>query len=162
MPEAVRLVEVSAIPRTTKSVPVDDPVALLKKFSKLERVCEEHRGIGLAAVQVGWDDKMFIVKTPSTAVRYFLNATYAPVGESRFTSCEGCLSLPGRMFLVLRFKTVRVTGKELLVDKGLEVIDVDFEESDHLYSAVYQHEIDHCQGVMIDEIGQEIKLRPVT
>lgn len=161
MSELARLVGVSVIPRITREVRTQNPVSLLKKLSVLERLCETSKGIGLCAVQVGWDDSMFVVKEYGS-YRYFVNASYTHVGDSRFTSCEGCLSLPGRMFLVPRFRDVRVTGQEILLGQEVTVETVDFVPANNLYTAVYQHEIDHVRGVMIDEIGQEIKLRPLS
>lgn len=154
------LVEANSIPRQTVEVSRDDPVGLLKRFSAMVALCEASNGIGLAAVQVGWTDRMFIVKTKS-GFRYFVNTSYAPLGEEKFTSCEGCLSLPGKAYLVPRYKSVRVTGSELLVQGAVTIEDVAFDVDDPLYTAVYQHEIDHCFGVMINEIGREVVIRPV-
>ena len=77
-------------------------------------------------------------------------------------SIEGCLSLKNkegslRFFKVKRYKKVRVTGKMLLTDKDLKLIDLD-KELDGLMGTVYQHEIDHHRGILISDIGEELHL----
>ena len=47
----------------------------------------------------------------------------------------------------------------MLVGEGVVFQNVDFEVSDPLYSAVFQHEIGHCFGELISEVGQEVRLR---
>lgn len=153
------LVPVAEIPRKTETVKQDEPIEVFKKLNVLRVICSREKGIGLAAVQVGMPDRMFVVRTPDDKFRYFINTKYEPVGEQTFTSCESCLSLPGRVFLVPRKNKVRVFGTEVLIEPEVTFKEVDFEEGDPLYTAVFQHEIDHCDGVMIDEIGQEIRVR---
>lgn len=154
-----KLVPVAEIPRLTNEVSTDNAVAVFKKFSNLQAVCLREKGVGLCAVQVGLEDRMFVVRKPDDEFRYFINAKYTPVGDDKFTSCEGCLSLPGRAFLVPRHRAVRVVGTEMLVGEGITFQEVDFEESDPVYTAVFQHEIDHCYGIMIDEVGREVRVR---
>lgn len=154
-----KLVSVQEIPRTTNEV-VGDPISIYRKFVTLQAICQRENGVGLAAVQIGLPDRMFVTKSQDESFRYFLNTQYAPVGDEKFTSCEGCLSLPNRLFLVSRNQTVKVTGMEMLVGEGVTFQDVDFEVSDPLYTAVFQHEIGHCFGELISEIGKEVRIRP--
>jgi peptide deformylase len=80
---------------------------------------------------------------------------------------EGCLSLRAadgslRYWLVERPKRVRVRGLKLRPHPEtfrLEFADIDFVEDHRVYSVVYAHEIDHQNGVLISDIGQEIELR---
>ena len=156
-----KLVPVPDIPRVTTEVAYTDPIAVYRKFNTLEAVCVREKGVGLCAVQIGLPDRMFVTRSPDGSFRYFVNAKYEAVGDEKFTSCEGCLSLPGRAFLVPRHRVVRVIGTEMLVGEGVVFKEVDFEERDPLYTAVFQHEIDHCFGVLISEIGREVRVRPV-
>ena len=62
-------------------------------------------------------------------------------------SCEGCLSFPGLYQNVRRAKTVKVQAYNL---KG-ELYEMDCSE---LPARVWQHEIDHLNGVLfIDKMG---------
>lgn len=153
------LVPVSDIPRLTNEVATGDPTAVFRKFSNLQTICLRENGIGLSAVQIGLADRMFVTKSPDGTFRYFFNTKYVPIGTEQFTSCEGCLSLPGRAFLVSRHKIIKVTGTEMLVGEGIVFQEVDFEVSDPLYTAVFQHEIGHCDGELISEIGKEVRVR---
>ena len=155
----MKLVAVEEIPRLTNEVATDDPIAVFRKFLTLQAICEQANGIGLAAVQIGLHDRMFVTKNQNGTFRYFINAKYTPVGDEKFTSCEGCLSLPGRAFLVSRYKIINVTGTEMIVGEGVVFHDVGFDVSDLLYTAVFQHEIGHCYGELISEIGKEVRVR---
>jgi peptide deformylase len=155
-----KLVAVAEIPRLTTEVAYTDPIAVYKKFHVLEAVCLREKGIGLCSVQIGSSDRMFVIRCRDDSFRYFVNTKYEAVGDDKFTSCEGCLSLPGRAFLVPRFRTVRIVGTEMLATEGVAFKEVNFIEDDPLYTAVFQHEIDHCFGIMIDELGQEMRVRP--
>ncbi len=154
------LVPVSEIPRQTVEVATDDLLAAFRKSMTLQSVCLRENGIGLSAVQIGWHDRMFVTKNQDGSFRCFINTKYEPVTDEKFTSCEGCLSLQGRAFLVPRFKTVRIVGTEVVIGDSVTIKNVDFEEPDPLYSAVYQHEIDHTDGILISEIGKEVRVRP--
>lgn len=155
------LVPVSDIPRLTNEVVTSDPTVVFRKFSTLQAVCLRENGIGLCAVQIGLPDRMFVTKNPDGTFRYFINTKYIPVGDEKFTSCEGCLSLPGRAFLVPRYTNIKVVGTEMLVGEGITFQEVSFDLSDPLYTAVFQHEIGHCDGELISEIGKEVRVRRV-
>ncbi len=55
---------------------------------------------------------------------------------------EGCLSIPGLYVEMLRPKTVLVRG----VDLDGEIIEI---EADELEARMFQHEIDHLNGVLM-------------
>lgn len=153
------LVPASDVPRKVGLVSIADPVTIFKKFSTLQAICLRENGLGLAAVQLGVPENMFVVKKPDGDFQCFLNMKYTSVTEEIFISCEGCLSLPNRLFLVPRYKTIRIKGLEMIVGEEINFVEVDLEIDDPLNVAVMQHEIGHCFGEMIDEIGREIRIR---
>jgi peptide deformylase len=55
---------------------------------------------------------------------------------------EGCLSIPGLYVEMLRPKTVLVRG----IDLDGEIIEI---EADELEARMFQHEIDHLNGVLM-------------
>jgi len=57
---------------------------------------------------------------------------------------EGCLSVPGMSFEIVRPKQILVTGIDL------DGNEVSF-EADELWSRLIQHEIDHLDGVLLLE-----------
>ncbi|MGH9286313.1 MAG: peptide deformylase, partial [Acidimicrobiales bacterium] len=64
--------------------------------------------------------------------------------RGEWTFNEGCLSVPGLYFPVVRPKEVHLTGHDL---DGNE-ISID---ADELLARLFQHELDHLDGVLVLE-----------
>jgi len=96
-------------------------------------------GIGLAAPQIGISKRIIVVDTGDNLIE-MVNPEII-YGEGEQTGSEGCLSVPNVVGLVKRAKKVTVKG---LNRKGEEV---NIEASD-LLARVFQHEIDHLDGVL--------------
>jgi peptide deformylase len=101
-------------------------------------------GLGLAAPQVGVQKRLFVYdlddgEGPKTIV----NPT---ISEARgeWTYDEGCLSVPGLYFPIVRPKEVHLTGWDL---DGREVSI----EADELLARLFQHELDHLDGTLLLE-----------
>ncbi len=103
---------------------------------------EVEEGIGLAAPQVGVRKRLFtfdlhegdgpaVVINPEIVHR-----------EGEVLSGEGCLSVPGYHFEVVRSERVTMRGVDL---DGNEVVL----EGDDLLARMIQHEIDHLDGVLL-------------
>ncbi len=109
-------------------------------------------GVGLAAPQVGVQKRFFVYDIhDDTGPHVLLNPqVVAATGEWEYE--EGCLSLPGLAFEIVRPKLVTVQGLDL---DGNEVTI----EGDELLGRVFLHEIDHLDGVlMLDRLdGDERK-----
>jgi peptide deformylase len=161
----LKIVPIEDIPKAG-DVPTENLIDVFRICTQMEKICTDNDGIGLSAVQVGIPWKLFIVlhdeKKKGYYYKYLLNCEYAGHGD-KGKSIEGCLSLRNsegnlRRFEVSRFPNVIVTGKELAItDKGLELKDLKI-ALDGLYSIVYQHEIDHQNGILISDIGVEVEL----
>lgn len=108
-------------------------------------------GIGLAAPQVGVQQRFFVFdlgdeEDPDRRVLINPEITGSD-GEWSFE--EGCLSIPGKHFAILRPKVIEVTGRDL---NGNEVSF----EADELLSRLIQHELDHLNGVlMVDHLDED-------
>jgi peptide deformylase len=109
----------------------------------------EHKGVGLAAPQIGVNLRVFIVSVDGTRenARVYINPAIR-VGGGLETHEEGCLSIPGVYADVKRYKKCTVTATDLdgktftHEGKGLEV-------------RAFQHEYDHLEGTLIkDRMGQ--------
>jgi len=97
-------------------------------------------GIGLAAPQVGIQKRLFVYdigEGPQTLVNPEIVESD---GEWAFD--EGCLSVPGLAFEIVRPKEVHVVGRDL---DGEEVSI----EADELLGRLFQHELDHLDGVLL-------------
>ena len=97
-------------------------------------------GIGLAAPQIGVKKRFFVYdvdEQPGVLINPVVTGTD---GEWEFD--EGCLSIPGKYFTIVRPKTIEVRGLDL---DGNEVTF----EADELFSRLIQHELDHLDGVLM-------------
>jgi peptide deformylase len=161
----MNLVPIADIPKEVQDTPTDNLMKIYKVCLQMEDICRAGNGVGLSAVQVGIPWKLFIVRSMlfEGAFQYFVNCKYDPlqdVNEKFRQSLEGCLSLPGRQFLVNRYSKIKVSGKILVIHKDLVLNDfsIDLTDPKDIYSIIYQHEIDHGNLITIDQIGTEIDL----
>lgn len=126
------------------------PIKLLTR-SKIKRIhgmldiMKESGGIGLAAPQIGWTVRAFVMnvtgKTEDDLI--FINPTLEAFGQIILYR-EGCLSIPGVYGNVLRPEGVRVraldlTGKSFIM------------EASGLAARCAQHEFDHLSGVLFTD-----------
>lgn len=105
--------------------------------SRLLSTCRKHHGLAIAACQVG--EPINLVVTVSGHA--YLNVEVAAFGNEE-DGIEGCLSLPGRNYLVPRLTDVVVTaldtsGESILLNES------------SLMARCWQHEYDHLQGKLI-------------
>jgi peptide deformylase len=102
----------------------------------------EAPGMGLAAPQVGVEKRLFVYDVgdgPHTIVNPQIVES---AGEWSYE--EGCLSVPGLSWEIIRPKEVHLTGVDL---DGNEVSI----EADELTARCFQHELDHLDGVLLLE-----------
>jgi peptide deformylase len=116
----------------------------------------EHHGLGLAAPQVGMPFRMFVANYAADREQRELEGVYLNpvIVEKRGTmeGEEGCLSFPQLYQNVRRAKTVRVQA----YNRTGELIEHEFSD---LQARIWQHEIDHLDGVLfIDKLGPIGKL----
>jgi peptide deformylase len=114
-----------------------------EKAERMLQLMYEACGVGLAANQVGWLERL-IVKDEAgkhTGERVFINPEIIHA-EGEVLEEEGCLSLPGIFGKVQRAKKVVVVAYNLRGER------LEMEEED-LPARVWQHEIDHLNGTLI-------------
>jgi peptide deformylase len=100
-------------------------------------------GVGLAAPQVGVGKRLFIYEMDDGPLRTLINPTVVESrGEWEFE--EGCLSIPGLYFPIVRPKEIHVKGWDL---EGNEVSI----EADEIEARCLQHELDHLDGILLLE-----------
>ncbi|MDA8268903.1 MAG: peptide deformylase [Actinomycetota bacterium] len=104
----------------------------------------EAPGVGLAAPQVGVRKRVFVFDTgDGEGARVLVNPSITE-SDGEWTFEEGCLSVPGLSWPIVRPRDVHLTGWDL---DGNEVsIDVTEYEA-----RVFQHEVDHLDGVLLVE-----------
>lgn len=142
-------------PRLKKrSLPVqtfDPPLKALA--ARMLELMREHKGVGLAAPQVGLNIRLFVMNhsgNPEDDRAYVNPELDDPAGEEEGE--EGCLSLPGITADVLRSKFMRLTAQDL------DGNPVSAAETGYV-ARIWQHEIDHLNGILItDRMGPVAKL----
>lgn len=104
----------------------------------------EAPGVGLAAPQVGVRKRLFVYDTgDGSGPRTIVNPTISGT-DGEWTFEEGCLSVPGLSWAIVRPKDVQLTGWDL---DGNEVAI----EATEYEARVLQHEVDHLDGVLLVE-----------
>jgi peptide deformylase len=138
--------------KMSKPVERFDP-ALKELALRMFELMREHRGVGLAAAQVGQNIRMFVMNGTGELKddRVYVNPELAdPEGNEEAE--EGCLSLPGINAKILRDRTIKIRAQDL---EGSG-----FEETASGYIArIWQHEFDHLNGTLIiDRMGPVAKI----
>lgn len=125
-------------------------------------------GVGLSAIQVGVPERVVVVEVPimpeegeedeeleeplETELYVVINPELSRTSRETEEGIEGCLSIPGWIGEVERHRAVTVEG----LDREGDEVRV---EAEGLLARVFQHEIDHCNGVLfIDHIEDPEKI----
>jgi len=108
-----------------------------------------HKGIGLAAPQVGIHQRIFVVDIGDGPVAVINPEILEQSGTSELE--EGCLSIPGVVFSIERSDKIRV--------KYINENNQDVEgELDELSARVFLHEYDHLEGKLITDYADKKQL----
>ena len=141
---------------------------LRKKSKKIEKVGKDeknlikdlfetmyhHKGIGLAAIQVGIPKRIIVLdviqKEEQKNPLCFINPIIKNLSDEKSKYEEGCLSIPNTFIEIER-------PKKCLV----EYIDIDGKkknmECDNLLSTCIQHEVNHLDGKLIIDFLSKLK-----
>ena len=102
----------------------------------------EANGLAVAAPQVGVLKRVFVYDMhEGEGPQVLINPTIGG-SSGEWVYEEGCLSVPGLAWEIVRPKVVHVTGVDL------DGNEVSF-EADELFGRMFQHEIDHLDGVLL-------------
>lgn len=126
---------------------IDPEIAALARAMLV--LMKESKGVGLAAPQVARGIRLFVSNTTGKPEddRVFVNPeilrSHAPKEERE----EGCLSLPGIKGKIVR--PARISYRSFDLDGNESMGDLD-----GLAGRVFQHELDHLDGILItDKMG---------
>lgn len=125
---------------TTEIENIDAKVAALAQ-SMIETM-HDAPGVGLAANQIGVQKRLFVYDKgdgPHVVVNPIIVET-----SGEWLHDEGCLSVPGLNWEILRPNAVHLRGYDL---DGNE-LDI---ETDEYEGRIFQHEVDHLDGVLLIE-----------
>jgi peptide deformylase len=114
--------------------------ALVRMTEDMLTTMYDAPGIGLAAPQVGVQKRIFVYdwgEGPGVVLNPRIEGS-----DGEWVYEEGCLSIPGLTWEILRPKEVHLVGVDL---DGNEVSI----EADELPARLFQHELDHLDGVLL-------------
>lgn len=106
------------------------------------------KAAGLAAPQFGELVRLIVLNVNGLEV-VLVNPEVVKTRDVHWVT-EGCRSIPGKTFRLKRPKVVKLRGLDLDGrERGVKGHD--------FLAQVLVHEVDHCNGVLIDSLGVEIK-----
>ncbi|MGH9075862.1 MAG: peptide deformylase [Acidimicrobiales bacterium] len=120
--------------------------SMVQLAGEMVTTMHEARGLGLAAPQVGVGKRLFVYQLREDSAQP-MTVVNPVISESRgeWEYEEGCLSIPGLYFPIVRPKEVHLTGYDL---DGNEVSI----EADEILARCFQHELDHLDGRLLLEL----------
>lgn len=127
----------------SKAAPITDVDGKLVRLvdDMFETLHESELGIALAAPQIGVQKQVIVWDMGDDDRQVIFNPEIIE-SDGEWAYDEGCLSIPGLYVEMIRPKTVLVRG----VDINGEVVE---READELEARMYQHELDHLNGVLM-------------
>lgn len=130
---------------------------LLKFIEDMKMTMDHEKGVGLAAPQVGVNERVVICKfnhdTPHELIIPMINPVITKKSEEMVLGEEGCLSLPGKYDAIARHEALTVKYLDV---KGRETVL----KLSGFNARVVQHEVDHIEAhLYIDHLLDEATLR---
>jgi peptide deformylase len=119
---------------------IDDK--LVRLTDAMLDIMYEAPGIGLAAPQIGVQKQLFVYDIGDGAEVLINPVVVESAGEWVYE--EGCLSIPGLYVEMVRPKEILLKG----INIDGEEVSV---EADELLARLFQHELDHLNGVLMFE-----------
>ncbi len=144
----------------------DGHPALKKSAKRIKKVTDEIQtlandmldtlstanGVGLAANQVAVPIRMIAVMHAPDDIRIHINPRITKYSDELEYSDEGCLSFP------LLYGNVGRSVKITVCSQNLDLKNVKFEAEGFL-ARIFQHEIDHLNGITFTQRAEEGSLR---
>lgn len=122
---------------------------ILKLIKEMGIAMKKQKGVGLAAPQVGINQRLILVTLDNKIVVPMINPKI--ISHSDFVEFgeEGCLSIPGKWGQVRRYSEIIVEYLDEKEDKKILKLN-------SFNARVVQHEIDHLDGILfIDYLDAE-------
>jgi peptide deformylase len=140
-PYSIRLVGDPVLRQRAAEV-TDIDAKLVKLADDMLTTMYDAPGLGLAAPQVGVQKRVFVYDM-GEGPQVLINPVITE-GDGEWAYEEGCLSVPGLSWEIIRPKQIHLTGLDL------DGNEISF-EADELLARVFQHELDHLDGVLLLE-----------
>jgi peptide deformylase len=153
--------------KTTPVTSIEEGEAIAKQL--LEFLDEIKIGIGLSAIQIGIPKSVSVVKAKKDSSPIILmNPVITEKSVERIVYLEGCLSVPGKNIPTLRHQKVTVAtlnhANPMVYQPDAIPVTKDSVLGDFglLECICVQHEIDHCNGIIITDAAVRFIPTPKT
>lgn len=125
------------LPHSSAQVDLNHSTAMLKCM-------EQYMALGLAANQVGYPFRIITV-APNIVM---IDPSITKLEGERYSQEEGCLSMPGVTYDVVRWHTVTVLYRDMFYILRENTFA-------GTTARVIQHEIDHLNGILMSERAED-------
>lgn len=98
-------------------------------------------GVGLAAPQIGKSLRLAVAEVDGR-IYYLINPEITSLSQEKIIFEEGCLSLPGQYFPIIRSEVLTLKYQD---ERGLPKKL----RAEGFLAVVIQHEVDHLDGILI-------------
>lgn len=146
--EVVNLEELNKLGRA-QEIDHEKSGKLLREItSNIKRTMRKTGLISLSAPGIGYNKRIFCIDFSDKEIKSFINPVVTSATGLQLVR-ESCSSIPGKEYLVPRNSTIDViyetpTG-QIKTNRLKDVV-----------AFVFQHEIDHLNGVTLEDIGLEV------
>lgn len=115
-------------------------------ISNMTRIMDEmgSHAFGLAAVQVGFPRRIFIMRERDNTLLTLVNPKIIHRSQATAKRNEACLSIPGFVMSVARPKNLTVEFYDINGDQHVR-------EFSSIYAQAVCHEMDHLNGKLLDD-----------
>lgn len=110
----------------------------------------DNSGVGIAAPQVGILRRLIIVQRTDKEgepFEFYVNPMIVDYSEESQRGLEGCLSIPNKWGIVERAESVKISYQDP------ETFKTKIETVEGFTAVIFQHEIDHLEGVLYTDRG---------
>ncbi len=136
------------IPEYTGSFPNGTLTVLAKR---LKMTMKLYNGVGLSANQCGVFERMFVMRHEGNVLTC-INPKIIDEDDETQKMQEGCLSFPGMFLTIPRSKWITVQW----TDENGDVYDGRMEG---LPAVIFQHELDHLNGIKMTDLVKPLALK---
>ena len=120
---------------------IDEKIKFL--ISNMIETMKKDDGVGLAAPQVGVSKRVIVLRADlqGEQILPLINPKIIKKGKNKIAGEEGCLSFPGIILNIKRFKEIEVEAMNIKE----EIVRF---KANGLLARALQHEIDHTNGLL--------------
>jgi peptide deformylase len=145
----------------TPAKPVEKVTPEIRELIRqMKKTLKENNGVGLAAPQIDVGLQIFVAqaywgdKGPESKLYTVINPVIASFSSQKDKLEEGCMSLPGLYGVVERPKKIILEGLDEM-GKKVKI------KASGLLATIFQHEVDHLNGVLFIDKAKKVQKLPL-